>query len=549
MLGNLWGLSISEKTFDFHGRFFFFVPHPMKAAWYVFLLSVGALSSLQAAPLTLRVVDETGAVTPCRVHLRGADDKPVKPQELPSWFDHFVCSGDAKLELPPGSYHYEIERGPEEESKRGELQLPAEGAKLEVQVRRMVDLAKEGWWSGETHIHRPAGLGNRIFSVDALKSEIALHLRAEDLHIGPVITWWNSRNLWANTEPPAQLLQSVDGNRFYRVMAGEDERGGGALLYFNLSKPMTLPDGKTPKGMPHPEYPSAMVFLQMAKKQAGVYVDVEKPFWSDAPMWFASGLVDSVGIANNHMNRSGVRDEEAWGHLRDRGKYPPPLGNGYWTQQIYYHLLNTGVRLPPSAGSASGVLPNPVGYNRVYVHLDGALTWDKWWDGLRAGQVFVTNGPLLRVRANGEWPGHVFQGRQGQPLTVKLEAQLDGRDLMSQIEIIQNGEVVRKVPVAEFRRTGSLGELSFSQSGWFLVRVITDVPDTFRFASTGPFYVEIGSQPRRISRKSAQFFVDWLQDRMASMNLTDPTQREEVLSYLRTAEAWWRKKVSDANAE
>ncbi|HAK94366.1 MAG TPA: hypothetical protein DCM87_05035 [Planctomycetes bacterium] len=53
---------------------------------------------------------------------------------------------------------------------------------------------------------------------------------------------------------------------------------------------------------------------------------------------------------------------------------------------------------PPSAGSASGVLPNPVGYNRVYVHVDGELTYAKWWEGLQAGRAFVTNGPLLRVR-------------------------------------------------------------------------------------------------------------------------------------------------------
>ena len=26
------------------------------------------------------------------------------------------------------------------------------------------------------------------------------------------------------------------------------------------------------------------------------------------------------------------------------------------------------------AGSASGVLPNPVGYNRIYVHLDGPFS-------------------------------------------------------------------------------------------------------------------------------------------------------------------------------
>jgi hypothetical protein len=46
-------------------------------------------------------------------------------------------------------------------------------------------------------------------------------------------------------------------------------------------------------------------------------------------------------------------------------------GNGFWTQEIYYHALNCGVRIPPTAGSASGVLPNPVGYDRVYVQVAG----------------------------------------------------------------------------------------------------------------------------------------------------------------------------------
>jgi len=34
--------------------------------------------------------------------------------------------------------------------------------------------------------------------------------------------------------------------------------------------------------------------------------------------------------------------------------------------------------------------------------------------------------------------------------------------------------------------------VKFNESGWFLVRVITDNPKTFRFASTAPYYVEIG---------------------------------------------------------
>ena len=38
------------------------------------------------------------------------------------------------------------------------------------------------------------------------------------------------------------------------------------------------------------------------------------------------------------------------------------------------------------------------------------------------------------------------------------------------------------------------------------------MPDTYRFATTAPYYVEIGDQPR-ISKTSAQFFLDWVDER------------------------------------
>ena len=56
-------------------------------------------------------------------------------------------------------------------------------------------------------------------------------------------------------------------------------------------------------------------------------------------------------------------------------------------------------------------------------------------------------------------------------------------------QIIKNGQVERKVPYEDLAKTGTLGRISFQKSGWFLVRVITESPKTFRFASTGPYYV------------------------------------------------------------
>ena len=62
----------------------------------------------------------------------------------------------------------------------------------------------------------------------------------EDLHVAPVMTWWNNQNQWTTQSPPARLLVQFDRDRFYHLMAGEDEREGGALLYFNLPRPLPL---------------------------------------------------------------------------------------------------------------------------------------------------------------------------------------------------------------------------------------------------------------------------------------------------------------------
>jgi hypothetical protein len=290
-----------------------------------------------------------------------------------------------------------------------------------------------------------------------------------------------------------------------------------------------------------------MKFVAEARAQKNVWVDIEKPFWWDVPIWLASGQVDSIGLANNHMCRSQMSEQEAWGKPRDTERLKPPLGNGYWTQEIYYHILNCGIRLPPSAGSASGVLPNPVGYNRVYVHTGPKdFDHDRWWEGLRAGRCFVSNGPLLRVEAAGKLPGHVFTATEGKPIEVEVKAKLTTRDPIRFLEIIKNGQVERKVPFADWAKTGSLGTVTFQSSGWFLVRAITDEPTTFRFASTAPYYVEIGPNKRPVRKASAQFFLDWVRERSKRVKLDDAGQREEVLEHHRAAEKFWQQKLAAA---
>lgn len=487
-------------------------------------------SNAVAAKLKFRINDANGATIPCRIHLLDSAGKPLDAPGLPFWKDHFVCTGQVDLSPRAGAYSYVIERGPEYEQVAGKIEL-ADGPDETVTatLRRIADLKSLGWYSGETHVHRPP-------------QDVPLLMQAEDLHVAQVITWWNQRNPWTSGLPE-EPLRRADHDRFFHVLAGEDERGGGALLYFHLPQPLEITKAER-------EFPSSVSFLNAARAaHPSVWIDVEKPFWWDVPLWLASGKVDSIGIANNHMCRSQMYPDEAWGKPRDTQRLPDPLGNGQWTQEIYYHLLNSGLRVPPSAGSASGVLPNPVGYNRVYVHGGERLDYEVWWKNLKAGRSFVTNGPLLLARADDKLPGEVFELKA--PKNLRLDIQLISRDRVPRIEIVQNGEVVQTLECSGNREQRLTAELSVSRSGWFLVRAIADNPQTFRFASTAPFYVEIGAVKTSISRKSCDFFQKWAEERSAALRklLTKEDERREVLPHHERAVEFWSQRARQANAD
>lgn len=487
---------------------------------------------VNAGSVEITVVDEDGKPLPCRIHLKDKAGKPQRAAGLPFFRDHFSCPGRVELQLPAGAYAYEIERGPEYERESGSFELvKLEEKKISVRLKRIADLARKGWYSGDLHVHRPL-------------EDMELLMRAEDLYVAPVITWWNDRNDWAGRKLPEDPLVRFDGNRFYQVMAGEDEREGGALMYFGRRRPLAI-------GGSSREYPSPMRFVEQARRKGGVWIDVEKPFWWDVPIWLASGQIDSIGLANNHMCRSSVYASEAWGRPRDVKRLPPPLGNGYWTQEIYYHLLCCGLRVPPSAGSASGVLPNPLGYNRVYVYVGRDLSYRKWWEGMKAGRSFVTNGPLLICKAGGRLPGHVFRDDDGREIKIEVNVSLTTLENVPAIEIVKNGRVERSVPPDQVSAAGGLGTVTFKRSGWFLVRAITDNRRTFRFASTAPYYVETGKAKRRISRRSARFFLDWVNERAerVKLKLDDPQKLREVLVHHEKAREFWEDVVARANAE
>jgi hypothetical protein len=483
--------------------------------------------------LKISVSDVDGQSLPCRIHLMNEQGKAQRVEAQPFWHDHIVCAGHCTASLASGRYDYAIERGPEYLRKSGEIKITeGDDCKLNVTLKRIANLRAAGWYSGDLHVHRPL-------------EEIEQLMRAEDLNFAPVITWWNNRNIWKEKVVPEQVIHRFDGHRIYTVMAGEDEREGGALLFLGLNSPLNLETSDR-------EFPSPMAFVTQARERnRKVWIDIEKPFWWDVPVWLASGQMNSVGIANNHMCRSQMYPSEAWGKPRDANRLPAPRGNGFWTQEIYYHMLNSGLRLPPSAGSASGVLPNPVGYNRAYVHLDEPFTDDAWFRGLSRGRSFVTNGPLLLATADGQDPGAAFKLKSGESRPLHINIQLTSQVPVSKLELIKNGNVLQTIKCSNELTQQRAFELSVGEPGWFLVRAVADVDNTFRFAATAPWFVEVGDVEHRISRRSAQFFLDWVNERIERVKakVENDARREQVLAWHIKAREFWEERLKMANAD
>jgi hypothetical protein len=466
-----------------------------------------------AGRLVVSVTEEGGTgPLPCRVHL-AAGRRPIYAGRLPRFERdrHFCCPGEFAVDVPGGKVSLRVERGPEYVPFTAELQVG------------------RGWYSGDLHVHRPVG-------------DMPLLLRADDLNLAPVLTHWNQRH--ARVKPPF-LVQVTDKGaasprpRCFHKLAQEDERAGGAVMLYNLTEPILLKNVTR-------DAPSGWEYHRLGRKQKA-FVEVEKPFWWEAPVHVAMGRVDAIGIACNHFQRTGLMNAEAWGRARDKRRYPGPLGFAHNVMDLYYRYLNMGFQIPASAGSASGVLRNPVGYNRAYVQLD-RFEHAAWYEALGKGRNFVTNGPMLFAAVNGKGVGERFNVPAGEKLGAVVELEVRSRDPLEKAEIIVGGKVVAtlKAKAGDARRIAGSRKLALAESTWIAVRAFEPVRrSVVRFAHTSPFYVTVGGRRPR-DGEAARFYVRWMDELIATYEkkraaAANPAPLDAVLKTYRTARAVYQK--------
>ncbi|HWA97630.1 MAG TPA: hypothetical protein VG713_04035 [Pirellulales bacterium] len=508
------------------------MPICFQRALLAILLAVGIVQAALAqkpgeGQLELTVTDgPDGPPVPCRIHIANQAGVARRATGKPFWHDHFVCAGTVDLKYPKGNYTLLVERGPEYADHSGYFVMQSFSKdRKTIHLKRAVDMAAEGWWSGDLHVHRRP-------------TEIELFMRADDLHVAPVVVWSNADPKRAATDEPPTFENSVvrfDENRFYDLSAGEDRRAGGSLLYFRLPKPLSLP-------LRDVNQPSTTDELAKARSTAQAWIDAAAPWSWDLPLWLAADGLDSIQVLNESFGRTQMAKQPIVGRAPPGGSRNPGADGGQalgvWAQQIYFHVLNCGLRIPPSAGSGTGEGPNHLGYNRVYVWVDREdFDYAAWWEGFRRGRVVVTNGPLIRPLANGRLPGHTFTLSPGQPLAIDIAMNMAIREQVRYMEIIQDGRLAQSIRLEDWAKTGHFPPVTIDSPGWFLVRVVTETKGTYRAALSAPWYVESNDGQSKISRKSAQFFLTWLEERAAQLGAAPEAQK------------FWEALLARANAD
>ena len=444
--------------------------------------------------------------------------------------------------LPAGTYTLTVERGKEYFPETRRITL-AEGEKRAVEtvaLRRWVNMAERGWWSGETHLHRPL-------------NELPVVMQAEDLNVAMPLTYWVTKaftppaqgNKNQSGEIPDKLIE-VDAthviwprNTEYEIFTvGEHKHTLGALFVLNHKTVFSkgVPDWKP--------------VAEQARAE-GALMDMDKldwPFGMTLPLTSGATLYE---LANNHMWRYEFGLTK-WVTPAPAFLQPPNGGAGgderdwlAYTLGQYYTLLNAGLRLVPTAGTASGVHPVPAGFSRAYVKLDGAFSYEKWLAGLKAGRSFVTTGPMILAMVNGQGPGATLGG------SVKLSAKILSEYPLANIEVVSNGKVVATLQPQNHltpegaRQSEVAADISAATSGWVCLRCTEDRPDKrLRFAHTAPWWIEVPGKPLRPTQQEKDYLVGRVKAEIARSTGIVPAsalaEYEAALKHFEamTAEGW-----------
>ena len=413
-----------------------------------------------------------------------------------------------EVEIPGGPTQILVERGTEYTPLVLNLNAPWSGVvDVEAPLERWIHLPEQGWYGGNTHVHY-----NEVES----RPLDRLHLdpRVEDLPV-LVVSVLKRRELAyaSNVFPIGRHALSTDA---HVIDIGEESRhnmepwriGLGHIMLINIrdlvepvSRGVLVDDS-------NPDYPPLVDACDATRAQGGLVLWCHSGNGMEAPIAAMLGRLDALNL------------------------FDP-----YWMDpeyDLWYALLNCGIRLPASTGSDWFVCSS----NRVYVslHAGEAFSYAGWLAGLAAGRTLITDGPVVKLAVEQHSPSNDVLDVGSNVRSLEVTVEWAWHEALDTIEIVRDGDVVATRAQGPDEASGTWTTTLDAAGGWLAARAWGRRRTSYGhslWAHTSPVYLRTFAERDRV-RTSSQYFLeridtgtDWLA-RQARFELA--SQRERMLS-------------------
>ncbi|MEW5977083.1 MAG: CehA/McbA family metallohydrolase [Acidobacteriota bacterium] len=492
----------------------------------------------------VRVVDDkTGQPLAATVSLTDGEGKPLEVEgEHPhvEYLGKRRCYVDGVFSMSsrPEKLVVELRRGLETLPLRTEVDLShAQPRPLTLRLQRWIDMSNLGYLSGDTHVHL------------LTQAESHFQMRAEDLNVLNLLV----SDFTHDIEKFTGKLDPVSTPK-HSVYVGQEARDWqqGHVVLMRIKQ---IVQPFEPFGGTFLERSERNVVLARALKethrQGGVatWAHFCNLPGAESPIDIALGLIDAVDLITYD---DPTQLPSHWGPWKNSG-----MSQAEFTvmraMDLYYQYLNSGFRLPIAAGTDKMGENIPVGSNRLYARIKDAADYDDWLAGLKAGNGFVTNGPILTLEVDGHTSGDVVEFTANR----KIHARATARSILpfASLEIVVNGETAAIQTGSNLRgqQVGGLYQLEVTttlhleRSSWIAARVAED-PDIKErilprgltvFAHTNPlYYLQDGARVREASsirylQRYVKGTIHWLE---TGARFATVQEKEEALRLAKQAE-------------
>jgi hypothetical protein len=412
-------------------------------------------SITQVAPATRRVrirtVDKaSGKIVPVKLHVHGESSEYLAPvdrhrQANNAWFEDYApefrptlwyekepgkwagdrnhrCTyidGETVMDLPMGSVYLEISKGFEVKPIRRVFQIGPETEEIKVIIDKVLPWRERGWVTADTHVH-------------FLSPSIA-HLEgsAEGVNIVNLLAsqWGELMTNVGDFDGKTTFgSKEAGGDGEWMVRVGTENRqhvlGHISLLGYGgrIIAPMCS-GGPDEAALGDPVGVLLMEWAEQCRRQNGIVVlpHFPNPRCEQATCMI-EGLVDGVEMTS-------------WGQLYG-GIDPYSLSD-------WYRFLNLGYFAAAVGGTDKMDAKTAVGTVRTYAKIpaDREFTYESWKAAIRAGDTFVTYGPLMEFSVDGRKPGSKIDMKAGGGRVDVAWQAASITVPMSKVELVVNGEV------------------------------------------------------------------------------------------------------------